>query len=81
MVCIVICPAGKLSFQAFVTFQCTMVETSFKALIEFLARVQMCVPKLMLSELVKEQKIGNCMVSYYKNKPWLLTLLSLALPF
>jgi len=43
MACIVICPAEKLSFQAYVAFQCAEVETSFEALMEFLARVQMCV--------------------------------------
>lgn len=54
MACIVICPAGKLTFQA---FQCTMVETSFKASIVFLAGVQMGVYKLMLSESVNKQKM------------------------
>lgn len=67
---IVICPAGKLSFQAYVAFQCATVETSFKALIEFLARVQVCVLKLMISKLLKEQKLWTCTVNYcYKNEP------------
>lgn len=57
MACIVICPAGKLTFQAYMAFQCPMVESSFKASIAFLARVQMGVYKLMLSELVNEQKM------------------------
>lgn len=81
MACIVICPAGKLTLQAYVAFQCTMVETSFKALIVFLARVRMSVYKLMFSELVNEQKMWSCMMNYcYENKLWLLMLLSL-LPY